>query len=424
MKVLFFYLDTPEIIMPTQPLGLVSVATAAKVQGHEVRLVALPDGADHRRLTAAAIRQMRPDAVGISVRNIDDQTMQPCRFLLEPLKDIVAACRETSTAPVILGGAGYSMYPETLLRYLNADIGIRGDGEQALPAVLDLLRLKMDAAGIKGVYLPGKTPFIKNCASARLDNLPLPDPSLWLCPEAQRPDIWMPFQTRRGCPLGCSYCSTASIEGTTTRQRSVKSIAGNIALHVEAGFRRFYCVDNTFNLPAEYARRLCREFIDARLGISWSCIVYPYKVDKELARDMAEAGCAEVSLGFESGSEPVLRSMRKRYSLDDVRKAAMLFKGCGIRQNGYLLLGGPGETRKTLMESLHFADSLPLDAMKVTVGIRIYPHTELARIAAAEGAIKPDDDLLLPRFYLAEGLNGWAEETVRDFIAARPHWRR
>lgn len=424
MKVLFFYLDTPQIIMPTLPLGLVSVASAAKAQGHEVRLVALPDGADRRRLTVAAIREMQPDAVGISVRNIDDQTMQPCRFLLEPLRDVAAACRETTTAPVILGGAGYSMYPETILQYLGADIGIRGDGEQALPAVLDLLRLKMDASGIKGVYLPGKKPFVKSCASALLDNLPLPDPSLWLCPEAQRSDIWMPFQTRRGCPLGCSYCSTASIEGTTMRQRSVKSIAANIALHAEAGFRRFYCVDNTFNLPAEYARRLCREFTDARLGVSWSCIVYPYKVDEELVHDMAEAGCAEVSLGFESGSEPVLRSMRKRYTLEDVRRAATLFKGCGITQNGYLLLGGPGETRETLMESLRFADSLPLDTVKVTMGIRIYPHTELARIAAAEGAISPDDDLLLPRFYLAEELKGWAEETVHDFTAARPHWHQ
>ncbi len=60
--------------------------------------------------------------------------------------------------------------------------------------------------------------------------------------------------------------------------------------------------------------------------------------------------------------------------------------------------------------------------MKVTTGIRIYPYTALAAAAAAEGVISPMDDLLRPAFYLAEGLEGWIEETVSDWMKRRPNW--
>lgn len=422
MKILFTYYSTPEIIMPTLPLGLVCVTTAVKREGHEVQLVEIQAGTDPRPVLRQAVRDMQPDAVGVSVRNIDDQTMRNTRFLLEPVRNIVAACSELTPAPIILGGAGYSMYPEILLTWLGADIGIKGDGELVMPAVLEQLRLNVDVAMIKGVYVQGRSPHMKSCFAGDLRCVPAADPSLWLCPESERPELWMPVQTRRGCPLGCSYCSTAAIEGTTVRQRPVQAAVENIERHTAAGFRRFYFTDNTFNLPAAYALELCRALSDAGLGLSWTCILYPYRVEEILVRSMAQAGCSEISLGFESGSERMLRSMRKRYCLDDVRAAAELFAAHGIRQNGYLLLGGPGETRETVMESLAFADSLPLASMKVTAGIRIYPDTELARIAVCEGVIPPDDDLLLPKFYLAKNLEGWIDEIVGQFIASRPAW--
>ncbi len=89
---------------------------------------------------------------------------------------------------------------------------------------------------------------------------------------------------------------------------------------------------------------------------------------------------------------------------------------------GFLLLGGPGETRETVEESLTFADSLPLDAMKISIGIRIYPGTELAQTAVADGLISPDDDLLLPIFYMVPGLEEWLRETVAAWMETRPHW--
>jgi len=89
---------------------------------------------------------------------------------------------------------------------------------------------------------------------------------------------------------------------------------------------------------------------------------------------------------------------------------------------GFLLLGGPGETRETAAESVDFADSLRLSALRVSAGIRIYPGTGLAATARSEGVISPDDNLLVPSFYLASGLEEWLPAKVREWAAARPHW--
>ncbi len=89
---------------------------------------------------------------------------------------------------------------------------------------------------------------------------------------------------------------------------------------------------------------------------------------------------------------------------------------------GFLLIGSPGETRETVQESLLFADSLRMDALKITVGVRIYPHTPLAKRATDEGVISSHEDLLFPRFYLAKGLEDWLPETLKEFAATRSNW--
>jgi len=212
-----------------------------------------------------------------------------------------------------------------------------------------------------------------------------------------------------------------ALEGTRIRTHPVDTVVKGIARHVAAGFNHFYFVDNTFNLPPRYAKDLCAALASASLGISWRCILYPGFLDEEMVRKMAEAGCVEVSLGFESGCPAILGKLNKKYDIDQVRTSSELLRKYGIRRLGFLLLGGPGETRETVMESLAFADSLELDMLKLTVGIRIYPGTELEKVAREEGLIAEKDDLLLPRFYMAKGLEDWLGPMIHKWMAGRPY---
>jgi len=422
MRVLLISANREEINMRTWPLGLGCVAAATRKAGHEVELLDLMDTKDLHASIRGTIHAFQPDLIGISVRNIDDQKMEKPVFLLEQAREVVRICKAVSDAPVVLGGAGYSMFPESALAYLGADMGIQGEGEMAFPALLQRIEQRADLSDVPGLYLSGRGAQTSRIFVSQLDQFSLPTPDLlWPSLQADQ-EFWLPVQTRRGCPMNCSYCSTATIEGCQIRKRSPEIVVEWLRQWAELGFRRFYFVDNTFNLPPSYAKELCSLLATISPGISWRCILYPARLDEALIRAMARAGCTEVSVGSESGSELVLRRMNKRFKPQDVMRACKLLAENGIRRMGFLMLGGPGETKETVMESLEFADSLNLEAMKVSVGIRIYRHTALADQAVREGMISADDDLLFPTFYVAEGLMDWLYETVEDWMSKRPNW--
>jgi radical SAM superfamily enzyme YgiQ (UPF0313 family) len=422
MRVLLISANTENINMPTLPLGLSCVATATQKAGHDVAMADLMVEKDTRSVLKEAIEGFRPEIIGISVRNIDDQNMENPRFLLDPVKEIVSGCRSLSEATIVLGGAGYSIFPESALSFLGADMGIQGEGEVVFPDLIERMERGAGLSGLSGLYLPGHGLQCKRMFAKNLDTLPLPDTDLLSLP-SQKEELWMPVQTRRGCPLSCSYCSTGTIEGRVLRRHSPEAIVQWIARWREAGVHQFYFVDNTFNLPPSHAKEICRKLIDHGLNIRWWSILYPKHVDKELLGLMARSGCEQVSMGFESGSERILKNMNKRFTLKEVRQISEMLSEHGIRRMGFLLLGSPGETTGSVEESLVFANSLKLDTLKITAGVRIYPHTSLAKKAIDDGVISSHDDLLLPRFYLAKGLENWLPETLRNWATTRPHWR-
>jgi radical SAM superfamily enzyme YgiQ (UPF0313 family) len=417
MKVLLISANTERTNILPLPLGLACVAAACRRAGHEAALMNLMFEGDTESAIGNCIAAFRPGVIGVSVRNIDDQNMACPRFLLPPVREVVATCRTLCDATIVVGGAGYSIFPECALRYLGADMGIRGEGEIVFPALLERLERDADVSGLPGLYLPGR-PAAGTTFATRLDDLPLPEPELWIPTISGRGELWIPVQGKRGCPMVCSFCSTKDIQGRTIRRRSPEAVVNWLEEVVSRGFRNFVFVDSTFNLPPSYAKGLCRAIIERGLGINLWCIVYPKWVDWELVELMARAGCREVSLGFESGSDQILGSFNKRFKAEDVRTVARMFGETGIARTGFLLLGGPGETVGTVEQSLSFADSLGLESLKITAGIRIYPETALQATALAEGIITPDNDLLEPTFYLAPRLKGWLPERIAAFRAS------
>ncbi len=418
MRIILISANMERMNLLPLPLGLAMVAAACRKAGHDVLLLNLMFEGDARSAVQHCVERCQPQAIGISVRNIDDQNMADPKFLLPPVREIVKMCRTVCDGPIIVGGAGYSIFPEAALRYLGADMGICGEGEVVFPALLERLAKGAPVAGVPGVCLPGERPTGKTFAR-HLDALPLPEPELWIPFGRDPSEFWVPVQSRRGCPLDCTFCATAAIEGRGLRRHSPQAIASWLEQLVRNGFTQFNFVDNVFNLPLSFAKDLCRKILERNLPIKFWCIVYPKWVDGELVELMARAGCREISLGFESGSDPMLASLQKRYNAAEARSVAKMFAHAGIFRRGFLLLGGPGENRESVEESLAFADSLNLDALKITVGLRIYPETPLAARSVADGIVRSDDDLLLPRFYLAPQLKDWLPERIAAYKTSR-----
>jgi radical SAM superfamily enzyme YgiQ (UPF0313 family) len=412
VRVLIVAANTERINLPTLPLGAALVAAAAEDAGHEISFLDLMGERDPSAALRRVIEDFQPAAVGVSVRNIDDQEMACPTFLLSKVRPVVEACRAASQAPVILGGAGFTLFPQPVLDYLGADYGISGEGEDAFPALLDRLERGRSVWDVPGLHAPGRASSVPRAAVTALDALPDPGPAVWATADLDDPDVWVPVQTRRGCPYRCSYCSTPRIEGGTMRCRSPRLVVEQLARIADAGVQQIQFVDNVFNVPRGHAIELCRRITELGIGLRWQALLYPHGVDKELVSHMTAAGCRAVSLGFEAGDDRMLRAYGKHFGTDEVRRAAQLLADHGIRRFGFLLLGGPGETRDTIARSFDFVESLGLDMLKVTIGVRIYPDTPIARLATERGVVARGDDLLQPSFYMEPGLEAWTREEL------------
>lgn len=423
MKVLLVSVNRERINMAAFPLGMSCVAEAARAAGHDVRELDFFPEKDPEAALKDVIGSFSPEVIGVSLRNIDDQCMASANMLIDQAKEAVLDCRRSSRAPVVLGGAGYSIFPESALEYCCADFGISGEGEVAFPMLLHALEHGGSVTGVPGLFTKHGGASEKMRFAKDLDALPLPGYAMWKS-MADKPGVWLPIQSRRGCAMNCSYCSTASIEGLATRMRSPEKVIENLRAGVDSGFRDFYFTDNTFNLPQRYAKDLCAEIIRSGLDMNWRCIIYPTHADDELAELMFRAGCREISLGFESGCEHILKGMNKKFLPGDIKETNRIFAAHGVMQTGFLMLGGPGETRQTAVESVAFAESLDLTMLKITTGIRIYPNTLLAEKAVDEGMIEMDDNLLFPRFYIEDALKEWLPEQADKWVREKKNWIR
>lgn len=131
MRVLLISANREDINMRAWPLGLASVAESVRRSGHKLEILDLMNTEDPEYSIRKVLNNFQPQVIGLSLRNIDTQKMSEPTFFLDGMRDIVAVCRDRSSAPIVLGGAGYSIYPSSLLEYLEADMGIKGEGEFA-----------------------------------------------------------------------------------------------------------------------------------------------------------------------------------------------------------------------------------------------------------------------------------------------------
>lgn len=199
---------------------------------------------------------------------------------------------------------------------------------------------------------------------------------------------YLTVNTSRGCVHNCIFCVGHIFYGKKMRYRSVKSVVDEIEQHVIARFNIdliwFYADD--FTASPDFVKELCREILRRNLKIIWWTNTRVDKPDEEMFRLMKEAGCYMLSIGGESGNAEILKTIRKGTKPEFIRNTVMLLRKVGIHSLVYFLIGLPGESRKTIQETIDFAKSINPDYVEFYPATP-YPGTAFYTIAREQALI-------------------------------------
>ncbi len=422
MKILLLSVNRERMPYPVFPLGLAYIASVLKEEGHRLRIVDLCFCDDVEGELRHHLSGWGADLIGLSLRNLDNLTYPTSISYIPEAGEVISLCRKYSGAKVVIGGSGFSLAPGELLKVLDVDYGIMGEGENAILSLVRHLERRIPVDGIPGLIkrgdLPESVPAIDRVTSIGFPHRGLLDNGQYL-----RHGGMGNVQTKRGCPFSCIYCTYPLLEGTSVRMRPTDDVLQELrALKEHQGVDYVYFVDDIFNFPRDHALELCRSMADRRIGMKWTAFVNPGYIDEELIEAMKEAGCMGIEFGTDSGSPAMLMQLGKSFTTEDISRASEICRRVEIPFAHYLLLGGPKEDEKTLEESASLMDQLESTAVIVMVGIRIYSGTPLEGISLAEGVIGPETNLMYPHFYISPLLGDEILSWVSQKAMERKEW--
>jgi len=412
---------------PVTPVAVDFLSSALKAEGFGVRFL---DLAFENDIDSALEREVneRLLLVGVTVRNIDDSFFATRDFCLEKVKPIIEKIRCLTDAPVVLGGVGYSLFPVAALKYCGGDYGIQGDGEIAIVRLARALAARESPSNAPGLIFTFNGEYGRNkpvpvdLLDMDLSHRDTVDNARYL-----REGGMVGFETKRGCASECSYCADLLAKGKKSRLRPPEQVAREIVRLADRGIDHFQTCDSEFNIPYSHAVEVCREFIRAGLGgrIRWYAYMSPARFDEKLASIMKRAGCVGIDFGADHSNPLILQTLKRSHTAETIADASRLCRKHDIRCMFDLLLGAPGETPETMREVVEFMKRIDPSCVGASLGVRMYPGTELAKLLAPQlrlgsqgihGAGPDNPELLKPAFFLSPELGEDPHELLADMV--------
>ena len=435
MRVLLVATNREKSPFPVTPVGVLAVAGAAIAAGHDVDFVDLMFSSAPVRQLRALLRSRRYDVVALGIRNLDNCFWAAPRHFFDEVRVLVEEARRCTTAPLVLGGSGFSVEPQGWLSRLDVDYGVVGEGEAAFVALLDALAAGRSGDGIPGVTSPADLsrrqretgrvkPAIPTSFVPDIETLAPPAHQLLDYQPYIRRGGFVSVQAKRGCAFKCEYCVYPQLEGTRYRNRPVEAIVDEMAAVVRTqGVRHFFFADSVFNMPQAHTLELCREIARRRLDVRWMAYTNSARFDDEMAHAMVASGCLGIEFGLDAVTDKMLHNWRKPFRQRDVRRSLAACRDAGLPAAVHLLFGGPGETVADVVESQVFMDDCaPVDAVFASLGVRIYEGAPIVRTAREEGVIDENTDLFFPTWYVSPGLGPDPMRMLDGIARQRDHW--
>jgi anaerobic magnesium-protoporphyrin IX monomethyl ester cyclase len=355
----YFQPSNDNSIFRFPPLGLGYIAAYLRSHGISAELVDCTFMKQEKALKK--IRNTSPTIVGIQAMfSMKEKTVEFAELLRKDCELLV------------VGGPLATSNPEEFID--SFDVVAIGEGEQTMLELAQAVENHSDFNEVRGIMFKEKGRIVATPARdfvSDLDKIPFPSRELF-DNQAYKSYYARNFGytttaiiTSRGCPFQCDFCSRP-IFGNTFRSRTANNIVQEVEAVQKRGYQRVWFADDCFTLNRERLMEICEELNRRNIMIGWECLSRVDTVDFSVAEKMKSAGCVRVFFGIESGNNGILKIMKKQATVEQAERAVYTFKKTGIHVGAFFILGYPGESEKTILDTVNFASSLPLDYLSFT----------------------------------------------------------
>lgn len=400
-KVLLVYPPSRTQEHESCPGALTMLGAVLEQNGHSVRL--LDANATARKLTSEDIariaREERPDVIGVTL--VTPLVREAYRM---------ASLLRGSGARLLAGGPHATLLPEEPLEH-GFDAAVVGEGEPTIFEAVEALDGRLPKEGVAGwVYRDDRGGVSRGPPRPPIADLDaLPAPARHLVNPAhyggsEDAALHMNLFSSRGCPAKCAYCA-GGLFGRRFRFRSAGSVLREMVdVHRRYGTRHFHFMDDAMTVNRERMLEICTGLREGGLGLTWSMMTRVDRVDEDLLRVMARAGCVQIDYGIESGHPETLKRIHKPHDVARARGMVEATRQSGIDPCVFFILGFPWDTVESIEETERFM-------------LELAPFVARFHPAIASVLIPFPGTEIYEKHEAEHGLTGWWLDHARSYDA-------
>lgn len=372
------------------PLGIAYMAGVLQENNIDVEILdASAEDMDFKDVEKELLKR-KPDLVALTALTPTiGRALETAQVVKETLPDSI----------VVMGGYHPTFNFIETLEDENVDIVIRGEGEYIMLNLVQALENQSSLHDVKGIVFEDKNSkeIVVNPEAPLIQDLDeLPFPALNLLPMKKYRLLDMNTHmttmiTTRGCPMQCSFCSSAAMHGKKIRERSVENIVDEIEyLNTNYDIDTIAFMDDTFTLKKRKVMAICDEILKRNIEIMWGCTSRVDTLDEKLLKKMKEAGCITIFIGVESADQQQLDNMCKNTTIAKIENAFKIAHKLKIRTIASVALGMPGDTKEIMNKTVKFVHKLKPNYAIYSLATP-YPGTRFYKEAFEKNLIKIKD---------------------------------